>query len=180
MDDCLIKIRPLGEEDLKKSNWLYWLSDYETTKYQNLGYFPQNYSRQISYINSKLTSNEDVLFAIEVQKNDKSFVHIGNVGLHSIDFIHRRCLLGIIIGEKDYRGKGVGRFSWEFITNHAFKMLNLHKVYAYIFEENINSRKCAEKSGYIEEAKLLDYYYRNGKYQNCIIYSKTNNLVKLL
>lgn len=176
MNENSIKIRPLEEEDLKKSNWLKWLADYETTKYQDLGYFPQNFNRQIGYLNSKLISNKDILFAVEYKKKNDSFVHVGNVGLHSIDLIHRRCTLGIIIGEKEYRGKGIGTFSWKFITKHAFEMLNLRKVYAYIFEDNINSRKCAEKSGYIQECKLLDYYYRNGRYQNCIVYSKSNNL----
>ena len=46
MNENSIKIKPLEEQDLRKSNWLKWLSDYETTKYQDLGYFPQNYNRQ--------------------------------------------------------------------------------------------------------------------------------------
>ena len=57
--------------------------------------------------------------------------------------------------KKEYRGKGIGSFSWKFITKHAFEMINLIEVYAYIFEDNISSRKCAEKSGYIQESKLL-------------------------
>ncbi len=175
MDKNLIKIRPLEEEDLKKSNWLSWLSDKDTTQYQNLGYFPQNQNRQINYLNSKLASNEDVLFAIEIKDVDKNYKHIGNVGLHSIDFVHQRCVLGIIIGEKEYRGKGIGLYSWKFITNHAFNMLNLRKVYAYIFEENLASIKCAESCGYNKESELIEYYFRNGKYHNCIIYSITRD-----
>ena len=120
MNENSIKIRPLEEQDLRKSNWLKWLSDYETTKYQDLGYFPQNYNRQIAYLNSKLISNNDILFAVEYKKKNDNFIHVGNVGLHSIDLIHRRCSLGIIIGEKEYRGKGIGSFSWKFITKHAF------------------------------------------------------------
>ena len=178
MEESLIHIRPLEEEHLKKSNWLNWLSDSETTQYQNLGYFPHNLTRQTNYINSKLLSNEDVLFAIEVKNSNDKFTHIGNVGLHSIDFIHRRCILGILIGEEEYRGKGIGIYSWNFITNHAFKMLNLHKVYAYIFMENIASIRCAESCGYNKEGELIDYYYRNGKYHDCAIYSKTSLISK--
>jgi len=174
MDESLIKIKPLEEEHLRKSNWLSWLSDFETSKFRDVGYFPQNLNRQLSYINSKLISKEDTLFAIEIKKSDNNFIHIGNVGLHSIDFIHRRCILGIIIGEKEYRGKGIGIYSWKFVTNHAFNMLNLNKVYAYIFEDNLASRKCAEICGYQKEAKLDDYYFRNGKYHNCLIYSRQN------
>ena len=65
MDKSFINIKPLEEEHLKKSNYLNWLSDSDTTKYQNLGYFPHNFTRQTNYINSKLLSNEDVLFAID-------------------------------------------------------------------------------------------------------------------
>lgn len=178
MDKSFINIKPLEEEHLKKSNYLNWLSDSDTTKYQNLGYFPHNFTRQTNYINSKLLSNEDALFAIEVKNSNDKFTHIGNVGLHSIDFIHRRCILGILIGEEEYRGKGIGIYSWNFITNHAFKMLNLHKVYAYIFMENIASIRCAESCGYNKEGELIDYYYRNGKYHDCAIYSKTSLISK--
>ena len=174
MEKSLINIRPLEIEHLNNSNWLKWLSDSEVTKYQTLGYFPQNKSRQLDYLQSKLISDKDVLFAIEALLPNNEHAHIGNVGLHDIDFIHSRCILGIIIGEKEYRGKGLGKHSWEFITNHAFNMLNLHKIYAYIFEDNISSRKCASACGYIQEAKLTDHYFRNGHYHNCIIYSKTS------
>jgi len=173
MGKSFIEIKPLEIEHLQNSDWLNWLSDYETTKFQNLGYLPQNKSRQISYLEKILTSSEDAIFSIEIKRENKINLHIGNVALHKIDFIHRRCVLGIIIGEKEYRGKGVGLHSWDFITNHAFNMLNLRKVYAYIFEGNIPSIKCAESCGYIKEAKFIDYFYRHGKYHNCIVYSKT-------
>ena len=173
MDKSLIEIKPLEIQYLENSNWLNWLSDYETTKFQNQGYFPQNKIRQIRYLEKILTSNEDAMFSIEIKREKKINLHIGNVALHNIDFIHRRCVLGIIIGEKEYRGKGVGLHSWNFITNHAFNMLNLHKIYAYIFEGNIASKNCAESSGYTQEAKFIDYFFRNGKYHNCMVYSKT-------
>ena len=32
-----------------------------------------------------------ILFAVEYKKKNDNFIHVGNVGLHSIDLIHRRC-----------------------------------------------------------------------------------------
>ena len=153
------------------SNWYKWLNDQEVTKFQNKGIFPNTYDKQLEYLKSIQSSNNDVLFSIV---EDTSSEHIGCVGLHKIDWISRSAELGIIIGEKKFWGKKFGKESWGLITEYGFKKLNLHRIYAIVIEDNISSKKCAINSGFIQEGIMKDYLFKNGNYLNALLFSKIN------
>lgn len=117
-----------------------------------------------------LTSNENaVVFGIEtVQKP----MYIGNVWLWNIDWRHRKAELRILIGEKNYLGKGYGSEAIEMMTQLAFKNLNLHKVYAYVLESNPRARKAFEKAGFIIEGVLRKDRFVDGKYEDVRLVAK--------
>jgi RimJ/RimL family protein N-acetyltransferase len=52
---------------------------------------------------------------------------IGCVGLMEIDKKHKQAELFIIIGNNEYRGRGVGKQSLEYIIDYGFEKLKLHK-----------------------------------------------------
>ena len=159
--------RELREDDLN-GNWYNWFNDSEITKFQNKKIFPNSYEKQKKYYEYLLKSSTDVVFAII---DDSSDIHIGNVGLHHIDWVHRSAELGIVLGEKDFHGKKIGKGAWDMITKYGFDVLNLHRVYAIIMEENHSSRKCAEAAGFKLEGKISDYFFKNGTYQNICYYN---------
>lgn len=96
---------------------------------------------------------------------------IGNGGLSQIDYIVRKANLWMIIGEKDYWGKGLASEAVKLVLEYAFKEVNLHKIYAGIFEPNIASWKCAEKVGFKLEGRLKNVVYVNGKYHDARKYA---------
>ena len=164
-------LREIREDDLK-GNWYNWFNDSNITKYQNKKIFPNSYENQKKYYEHLLISSKDVVFAII---DDSSDLHIGNVGLHHIEWVHRSAELGIVLGEKEFHGKKIGKEAWSLITKYGFEFLNLHRIYAHIMEENISSRKCAEASGFILEGTISDFYYKNGSYKNVCYYNKLNS-----
>ncbi len=164
--------RELKQEDLQ-GNWYNWFNDGEVTLYQNKKYFPNSIEKQTEYYNYLLKSNQDVVFAI-ISDDDKN-IHIGNVGLHKIDWIHRSAELGIVIGEKDYQGKKIGKNAWQLITNYGFQTLNLHRIYALIMENNLSSIKCAEGAGFSKEGFIKDYFFKEGLYNNVFYYNAINS-----
>jgi len=181
MDGGEIYLRPPRRQDLE-GNWYSWLNDQVVTKYQDKGIFPNTQEEQEGYYNYILKSKKDVIFAICEKKTDK---HIGAVGLHKINWIHRSAELGILIGEKDYWGKGYGKTAWNLITGYGFDVLNMHRIYAFIMYENIYSIKSAKSSGFKEIGRIKDTFYKNGKYHdafllNCIYseYKPLKNIKK--
>lgn len=172
MPDHEIRFRPLEESDFSdSSSWRRWIADDEITRYQTIGALPQNRIRQMEYIKDVLSGQRHALYAILAVKGDKE-LHIGNVGLHNIDYISSKATLGIVIGSREFQGKGIGTLAWSWMTSHGYSALNLNRIQAYIHEENVSSRRAAVKSGFKEEGRLREYYFKNGKYSDAIVYSK--------
>ena len=134
--------------------------------------FPNTRGKQRDYFEKLKSSNSDILLAIIDKKTNK---HIGNVGLHHIDWVHSSAELGIVIGETEYYGKKIGKQAWKLITQYGFNSLNLHRIYAIIMEKNVASIKCAEAAGFKCAGKIKDYFFKNGIYENIFYY----NIVKI-
>jgi len=162
-----IYLRELRKSDLN-GPWYTWLNDSEVTVFQNKGIFPNSIEKQTQYYES-LNNNNEVVLAIVEEATNK---HIGCVGLHKIDWIHRSAELGIVIGNRDVWGKKYGKQAWNLITDYGFNVLNLHRIFAVIIEGNIASQKSAESAGFILEGKFKDYLFKEGKYLNAFYYSK--------
>jgi RimJ/RimL family protein N-acetyltransferase len=165
-----IYLRELRKSDLS-GPWYSWLNDSEVTVFQNKGIFPNSIEKQAQYFESLINNNNDIVLAIVEEDSNK---HIGCVGLHKIDWVHRSAELGIVIGDREVWGKKYGKQAWSLITNYGFNVLNLHRIFAIIIEGNIASQKSAEAAGFIQEGNLRDYLFKDGKYLNAFYYSKLN------
>jgi len=162
-----IYLRELRESDLQ-GNWYSWFNDSDVTTYQNKNIFPNTKEKQKAYYDYLDSSKSDVVFAV-VDQNSKN--HIGNVGLHHIDWVHRSAELGIVLGEREFWGRGYGKQVWALITKYGFETLNLHRIYAVVMCGNEASQKCAEASGFKQEGIISEMFYKNGTYLDVIYYN---------
>ncbi|MDD4907514.1 MAG: GNAT family protein [Candidatus Omnitrophica bacterium] len=170
-----IYLRLAGAKDAK-SDWYAWFNDPQVTKYQNKGVFPNTQKKQRDYIKKILKSESDIVLAI-IEKRSKK--HIGCVGLHNIDWVHRSADLGIVIGRKEVWGKGYGKLAWNMAAYYGFHTLNLHRIAAVILKDNIASIKSAQASGFKIEGQLRDYLFKNGAYRTAIALSALKDDFKL-
>tara|TARA_B100000686_G_scaffold197358_1_gene204192 strand:- start:96 stop:668 length:573 start_codon:yes stop_codon:yes gene_type:complete len=159
-----IYLRPPTDLDLE-GNWYRWFNDAEVTRFEDKGYFANSIDKQTSYFENISQSNTDVVLAIIHNQSNK---HIGNVGLHRINWIHRTAILGIVIGEKEFWGKGYGKQSWKLITQYGIEVLNLNKITATMIEGNSRSLACALASGFDIEGTQKEQMYKHGEYHNLI------------
>lgn len=110
-----------------------------TDKY--LSWFNESlkFSKYISFAQKKVSIN-DLIQYIEERKNREDILflaiftddsqHIGNIKYESINFEDRSATMGILIGEKEWRGKGVAseviKRSSEYLKeNFGIKNINL-------------------------------------------------------
>lgn len=162
-----IYLRELRRSDLE-GNWYKWFNDDITTMYQNKKIYPNTYEKQLQYYEHLQNTNNDVVLAI-IDKETQ--IHIGNIGLHQIDYIHRRCEIGIVIGEKNFLSKGYGTKCVEAISKYAFETLNLNRITALVMEKNIASVALFKKANFKNEGTLKQYFYKNGTYMDVIVMS---------
>ncbi|MEO8516151.1 MAG: GNAT family N-acetyltransferase, partial [Flavobacterium sp.] len=68
---------------------------------------------------------------LAICKND-SFEAIGLIDLFDFDSKNHRAGIGIVIDNKENRGKGIGKEALSLLIKYAFTHLNLHQLYANI------------------------------------------------
>lgn len=161
-----IILRPFEKRDLEK--WTSWFNDKDTTLYMNKRVFPNTIAQQEQHLkNSKIDKN-NLQFAIVLKDEEESL--IGSIGIHKIDWVHRTGDISILIGEKIGLGKGVGKEAIRILVNHAFLKMNLRKITAGMWSENIGSKKAFEANGFKLEGTRREQYEANNQLYNSFDY----------
>lgn len=131
--------------------------------------YPYSLEHARSFINSSHRDFEylkAVNFAILYKNNpegDSSLV--GIISLKNIDFDNKKSNLGYWIGES-YWGNGIASESVALVINHAFSVLGLEELYAYVYSENKASMRVLEKNGMTKKGEVSEYSKKLGRYQN--------------
>lgn len=99
---------------------------------------------EIDWLRDSLKNGFHV-FAVVEAAADKV---IGSTWISEIDFVNRKAMFGIVIGEKDYRGKGFAREAATLVLDYAFNLLNLHSVALEVFEFNKRAIALYESLGF--------------------------------
>ena len=153
-------LRPIERDDLPR--YVRWFGDPEVRRHL-LVYLPFSLAQEERWYEGmidRLERGNDVLLAIETIEG----VHIGNVGLHDIDWKSRSAELGIIIGEKDYWGQGYGTDAIRTLLRLSFEEMNLHRVYLRVDADNMRGIHCYKKCGFQKDGTLRDAVFREGQY----------------
>ena len=74
--------------------------------------------------------------------------HIGNCMYYDIDDRRGQAELGIMIGDRDYWGKGYGTDSVDALLRHIFATTSLERIYLHTLEWNSRARRSFSKSGF--------------------------------
>ena len=80
--------------------------------------------------------------------------YIGVISLYDINPIKEEAQIGIIIGEKEYWGKGYGSDAVNTLTNYALSEGNLKRLWLKVLPINIRAICCYEKCSYSHCGRL--------------------------
>ncbi len=162
-----VRLRPIEREDLPQ--YVRWFGDPEVRHHLAV-YLPFSLAQEERWyegLQERLAGGRDVILAIETMEG----VHIGNVGLHSINWKDRSSELGIVIGEKGYWNQGYGTDTMHTMLRVAFEEMNLHRVYLRVDADNVRGIRCYEKCGFQKEGTLRDAVFRAGQYHDQLLMS---------
>jgi len=160
-------LRPLKRSDLD-GPYKYWFNSQEVNKYNSHHRFPHMEEENLKYYESLVQSRENIVLAIIDAKTQK---HIGNVSLSSINWVDRSAEIAIMIGDKDFWGKGYGTECFRLLIDHAFGELNLHRVYCGTREDNVSLIKIAESVGMKLEGRQKEALFKDGEYYDIVNYA---------
>jgi diamine N-acetyltransferase len=162
-----VRLRPIEREDLPR--FVEWFADPEVRRYL-LIYLPFSLAQEERWFENllgRLERQTDVLLAIETANG----VHIGNVGLHSVDWKNRGAELGIAIGEKAYWNQGYGADAICTLLGLAFREMNLHRVFLRVDTDNARGIRCYEKAGFRREGISRGVVFKEGAYHDQYVMS---------
>lgn len=163
----MLKLRELERKDLKIIN--EWRNDPNLISFLGAPFRFINIEVDEKWFDTYMANRAvNVRCAIVDDSDD---IIKGVVSLNSIDFLNQSAELNIMIGDEDNCGKGIGTFAVNEILKHAFKNMNLIRVYLAALEENSRARHLYEKVGFVQEGILRKSNFKNGRFVNMVMYS---------
>lgn len=90
---------------------------------------------------------------------------VGIVDLFDFSPADHRAEVGIVT-DPAYRGRGYGREALALLCHYAEHVLDLHQLYAYVFEDNAPARQLFASCGFSEVATLKDWVFVGKKYRS--------------
>ncbi len=107
-------------------------------------------------------------FAIALKEGQRL---IGNCALRLGEQPHRSADLGIMIGEREFQGKGFGAEAIGLLLDFGFATLGLHRIGLHVYENNVRGIRCYEKCGFKREGVRREARWWAGRWWNIIDYA---------
>jgi len=95
---------------------------------------------------------------------------IGFLHLALIERAHRRCRLGLVIGEKELWGRGYGHQAVGQAIGYAFDVLGLDRITAEVYADNPRSVRMLAGAGFVREGVMREYVHRDGQRVDQLIF----------
>ncbi len=153
-------LRKLEWSDLE-GDYFNWLNDETVTRFLTYGVSPHTRERMEAYYRDVALSNDNILLAVIDKDSDK---HIGNTRLGPIDRVKKTAPVGIMIGNREFWGKGYGAEAIRLTAEYAFRMLDLNEVTAGVTIINYGSLHAFQKAGFKIEGKTGEKFRLDGEY----------------
>lgn len=163
LQNKLVKLRPIKLSDAP--HYVRWFADPEVSR--NLLQQRITLKQERQWIKKLQQSKKAVVFAIETLEGR----HIGSIGLDDIMKGDGRATYGIVIGDRQYWGRGYGRAASELILEYGFSKLKLNRIALTVYEFNQRGIRLYRKLGFKKEGVARQYVRREGRYYDAIAMS---------
>lgn len=165
-DSCQLRI--LSVDDVS-DEYVAWMNDYEVVKYTEQRFSPHSREDVKTFVAEKFRSPSDILFGIFFENQ-----HIGNIKLGPINWKHETGEVSYFIGNKDFWGKGLATSVVRSVVEFALDRLDLKKINAGYYENNVGSARVLEKCGFLVEGVRKKNVIFEGERVSLIIVGRTS------
>jgi RimJ/RimL family protein N-acetyltransferase len=163
-----IRLRAPERTDLPK--FVEWVNDPEVRDGLTITY-PMSMEDETHWFDHMLQQPLETHPMVIEAKDGKNWVGIGSCGFHDIDWRNANAEIGILIGEKKFWDKGYGTETILLLLKVGFEVLNMHRIWLRVHEDNIRAIRCYHKVGFVNEGQKRDAEFKNGKYIDIVLMS---------
>jgi diamine N-acetyltransferase len=162
-----IKLRRLENGDLERLH--RWHNDRDLYRYLIGDFFGPTLEQTRNWLQKRIQPDSSQLgLAICMGQTSE---HVGNVYFRNIDHENKQAEIHILIGEPNYRDRGVGTATMRTALEYACKMLKLVRVYLYVLEDNARAVSLYERVGFKRQEQLRDHVVKEGVARNVLLMS---------
>lgn len=144
-----------------------WITNPHTNRFLLAGNSAMTLDEEITWYEGVTRRNDIALYTIYELPG---FRPIGNVDLHGIDRVNRSAELGIMIGESDARGRGLGTEAVRLMCDIGFHILGLNSIHLVTFGWNFAGQKAYVKAGFREIGRRREARWFDGRYWDDVLY----------
>lgn len=161
-----IYLRALEPEDYKVS--ILWRKDPEIWQMVCGPQYFVSEAYEKKWVENAIYDSSNLRLAICIKENNQ---YVGNICITDINQIYRRCTIHIMIGNKKYWGNGYAKEAVKELVEFMFNERGMNRIEARILEKHLASKKILSACGFTMEGKLRESVFKNGLFQNQLIYS---------
>ncbi|MDM1348439.1 GNAT family N-acetyltransferase [Myroides marinus] len=169
-------LRAIEEKDLELLH--KWANDPEINYMLGGWHFPTSMNDQNKWFESLNVGSLNQRFAIETEELGL----IGTINLVNINWKDRRGFTGMLLGDKDMRGKGYGVDAIMTMNRYAFEELGLQRLDGTMISYNEASINVyTKKCGWVIEGIKKNAYFRKNEWWDEVVVGITlSNYKELL
>lgn len=145
-----------------------WANDQDVARFVTLR-FPMTMTQEEAWCTGAADMPAHPTDVVAAIIDKKTGSHIGNIGLHAINWVSRSATTGAMIGDKRYWGQGYGSHAKLLLLKYAFEDLGLHSIESRVVAFNGRSAAYNRKCGYREVGIIPERTLRDGKLYGDII-----------
>jgi RimJ/RimL family protein N-acetyltransferase len=162
-----VYLRPAERSDIP--TFVRWLNDAETSMYLS-AYSPVSTAMEEGWFEDMLArqGNDGYFFVVCLLADNRP---IGTVSLFHIGRTNGSAGVGILIGEKELLGQGLGADSMNAVVDFGFGMLRLERIWLDVYDFNERARRMYDRIGFKLEGTQRHGAYRHGKFVDVLLMS---------
>jgi len=141
-----ITLQPFTRASIS-DEYLSWLRDPEVVRFSNQRFRTHTHSSSLAYVDSFCGSTN--LFLGILQNETKRLV--GTITAYRSQH-HQIADMGILIGDRNCWGRGIGLDAWTSLMNYLLNVCSLRKVTGGTLRGNVGMVRIMERSGMVLEA----------------------------
>jgi CMP-N,N'-diacetyllegionaminic acid synthase len=164
-----IRLEEFTERHLHDPKYYAWLQDRDVVETIGRSEYLTSFPFCIveDYVMNIKASDNVYFFALYTKQKNR---FIGTVKLGSIDWQNRTAEVKILIGDKQYWGKGLAKDTVFTVSQYAFETLGMRKLTGGCLSTNTAMHRCFARLGYKKEAVLRKKVPFKGTYVDHNLY----------
>lgn len=151
-------------------SYVSWLNDPVVNRHLESRFVTHTLESTKEFVRGCRENSNDLFLGIRSRELNQR--HVGNIKLGPIDRQHGRGEIGILIGEREAWGHGIGSQAIDMLCTIAKNQLYLRKITAGCYGSNTGSERAFLKARFEIEGRRREHFMLDGKTEDLVLMAR--------